>query len=362
MVHRLSYLVKHLTHTTTIIFIIGFVVDMIILPDIDHIITRFIGLGHLAVVAFFIMFREWLVSRNTATNFEQKLYSFSTFAVSLSSGAALSFVCIYAIRSAAISVSWPLFLILLLCIIANEFVSTHNFRFTLDVGILLIATLFYTIFNIPVLTKVQNDSSFLLSIVITIVISFIYLYLLQLTSEAARSEAPRTYALAIGIPMFVSMLYVLNVIPAVPLSLTNSGVYYNVIRVSTGEFIAQKEKVEPSFFDNFSYFRNPVYYITPNDSEIYFFSAVRAPGEITAPLSHVWEQYDNDKNRWIERTIIPFTLDGGRKDGYRAYSYKENIGEGKWRVTVKVDNNRIVGRMKFNVKRSDVVVLEEVKL
>ncbi len=362
MSHRLSYLVKHMTHTTTIIFIIGFIVDMIILPDIDHPVTRYIGLAHLSVVAFFIMFREWIVSRNTASTFEQKMYSFSTFAISLSSGSALSFICIYAIRSAAISVSWPLFLILLLCIAANEFVSTHDFRFTLDVGILLIAVLFFTIFNVPVLTKVQNDSSFLLSVVITIVISFIYLYLLRFTSESARNEAPRTYALAVGIPMFVGMLYMLNVIPAVPLSLTNSGVYYNVIKVSSGEFIAQKEKVEPSFFDNFSYFTNSVYYITPNDKGVYFFSAVRAPGEVSAPISHVWEQYDDDKNRWIERTVIPFTLDGGREDGYRAYSYKENVSEGLWRVTVKVDNNRIVGRMKFNVKRTDIVVLEEVKL
>jgi len=362
MAHRLSYLVKHMTHTTTIIFIVGFVVDMVILPDIDHPITRYIGLAHLSVVAFFIMFREWLVSRNTASNFEQKLYSLSSFAISLSSGAALSFICIYAIRSAALSVSWPLFLILSLCIIANEFVSTHNFRFTLDVGILLIATLFFIIFNVPVLTKVQNDNSFLLSIVITIIISFIYLYLLHLTSEAARNEAPRTYALAIGIPMFVGMLYILNVIPAVPLSLSNSGVYYNVIKVSSGEFIAQKEKVEPSFFDKFSYFSNSTYYITPSDTGVYFFSAVRAPGEVSAPISHVWEQYNSEKNKWIERTVIPFTLDGGREDGYRAYSYKENIVEGLWRVTVKVDSNRIVGRMKFNVKRSDNVVLEEVKL
>jgi type II secretory pathway component PulF len=32
---------------------------------------------------------------------------------------------------------------------------------------------------------------------------------------------------------------------------------------------------------------------------------------------------------------------------------KENITEGLWRVTVKVDEKRIVGRMKFYIKKSD---------
>ncbi len=88
MVRRLSSLTKHTAHITTIIFIAGFIIDMIILPDIDHPITRYIGLAHLSVVASLIMFREWIVSRNTASEFEQKLYSVASFGISFSSGAA----------------------------------------------------------------------------------------------------------------------------------------------------------------------------------------------------------------------------------------------------------------------------------
>ncbi len=362
MVRRLSSLTKHTAHITTIIFIAGFIIDMIILPDIDHPITRYIGLAHLSVVASLIMFREWIVSRNTASEFEQKLYSVASFGISFSSGAALSFICIYAFRSAALSVSWPLFLILFLCIIANEFVSTHSFRLTLDVGVLLIASLFFIIFNVPVLMKVQNNYIFLVSIGITVVLSFLYVYFLQFTSESAAEETPKMYSLALGIPMFVGMLYVLNVIPAVPLSLKDSGVYHTVIRTNEGEFLAQQEKKESSFFDNFSYFMTSVYSLSKDDRGIYFFSAVNAPAELSAPVTHVWEQYDEEKNVWIERTTISFTLEGGREDGYRAYSYKENITEGLWRVSVKVDSNRVVGRSKFVVKKAGDVVLEEVKL
>ena len=358
MLHKFSNLIKHSTHITTIIFIGGFIFDMIMLPDINHPLTRYIGLAHLCVVAFLILFREWIVSRNTASLIEQKIYSISTFGISFSSGAALSFLSVYSIRSAEFSVSWPLFIFLFLCIVANEIVSTHSFRFTLDVGVLLVASLFYLIFNIPVFLKVQNDVTFSISVGVSIVISFLYLYFLQFTSESARYEAPRSYALAIGIPMFVFMLYFLNVIPAVPLSLKDSGIYHSVVHTSTGEFIAQKENDNR----NFLYFRTPIYHYSPPDTGVYFFSAVSAPGELSAPLSHVWEKYNEKTKQWEGGETIPISLIGGREGGYRAYSKKENISPGLWRVTVKVDSMRVVGRLKFWVENGSLNDLQEIKL
>lgn len=333
---------------------------MYMLPDPDNMVAIVIGLGHLFVVAFFIMFREWIVSRNTASSFEQKMYKISTFFILLSSGAALSFVLIYALRSAALSVSWPLFVILFICIFANEFVSTHSFRFSLDVGILLIAILFYIIFHFPLLLGVQNDITFAISIVVSIAISIFYIYVLRLMSETALDEAPRGYALAIGIPMFVGMLYFLNVLPAVPLSLKESGIYHNIVRTEVGEFIAKKEVEKNMNF--FSRLKTLTYNLSPNDTGIYFFSSIDAPTKLSAPISHVWEYYDDETKEWIPTTTISFGLTGGREDGYRAYSNKENITEGLWRVTVKVDGNRIVGRVNFLVKKVDKVEVKEVKL
>jgi hypothetical protein len=345
MFQKLTSLKTYTAHTTTIIFIFGFVFDAIMLPDIDHPITRYIGLAHICIVAFFIMIREWIVSRNTASETEQKLYSISSFLISFSSGAALSFIFVYSFRSAALLVSWPLLLLLALCIIANEFVATHNFRFTLDVGVLLVAVLFFVVFNMPLLLKTQNDMTFAISVGVSVGVSLLYLFLLQFTSESASYEAPRTYALAIGIPMFVGMLYFLNVIPAVPLSLANAGAYHYVSRNEAGGFVGKKEK-DTRFL---SALRTPQYHISSTDSGVYFFSAVSAPAELTAPISHVWEYYDPTTKRWQEKTRIAFTLAGGREDGYRAYSLKEHVEDGLWRVTVKVDDKRIVGRAKFRV-------------
>ena len=349
MRHSLDFFIKHAKHSATFIFLAGFFFDMFMLPNLDDLKARVIAVIYLSIIAISIMFREWVVSRNTASNFEQKIYSLNTLMISFSSGSMLSFIFIYSMRSAALFVSWPLLAILLLCILANEFVSTHSFRFNLDVGILLIAVLFYTIFSTPLVLKVQNDKIFALSIIIAMIISFIYIYFLSFTSENAKYEAPHGYALSIGIPMFVGMLYFLNVIPAVPLSLKESGVYHKITRLNDSTFLAESEKDERIF----SNLRTSIYHTNATISDVYFFSSVGAPGELIAPLSHVWEYYDESSKKWIEQGTISFTIEGGRESGYRAYSYKKNIPEGLWRVIVKVDSKRIVGQKKFLVTKTE---------
>jgi len=332
-------------HLNAILFVSGFLFDLVILPDAGHVATIWIGLFYLGVVGTLIGIREWVISRNTATLREQKIFSLLTFAIVYFSGSALSFVCVYAIRSAILSVSWPLLVVLLLCVLANELVSSHSFRFTLDVGVFLIALFFFIVFNMPILLNVQNDLTFLISSGVVIALSLVYVSLISRTSESAEEETPKLYALAVGIPMFIGMLYFLNVIPAVPLSLAEGGVYHSVVRNAQGEYTGVKE-VDTRFFSSLYL---PVYNITNTDTGVYFFSSVSAPADLTAPLSHVWEFYNPTIKRWEEKTVISFELAGGREKGYRAYSKKENVVDGLWRVTVKVDAKRIIGRVKFYI-------------
>jgi hypothetical protein len=339
----------HLKHATTALFIFGFLTDMVLLPDVNNPLTKYIGLGYILGIAALIAFREWVVARNTADDNERKLFSFSSLGIAYFSGAALSFVFVYALRSAALSVSWPLFLILLLCMIANEAFATHTYRFTIDIMVLFIAVVFYVLFNAPFIVNTQNEMVFYVSILIAIAASLLYVFSISSISETSEEETPRMYSLAVGIPMFIGMLYFLNMIPGVPLSLTEGGVYHNVKRLESGAYMVEEEENKRMFAS----LRTKVHTISSIESDVFFLSAIRAPQNMTAPITHVWEYYDESKNRWVTSTIIPFTLSGGREDGYRAYSHKENIFEGLWRVTVKVDEKRVVGRMKFYIKKGE---------
>lgn len=346
-------------HINTLIFLWGFIFDIFILPDIKGIEAKIIGLAYILMVAVFIYFREWVVSRNTASEWEGKLFSFASFVISFFSGSALSFVFVYSMRSAELTSSWPILFMLLFIMFINEFVMTHSFRFSLDVGVLFVATLFYIIFHMPEILKEQNDNVFLVSIFVTIIISFIYAQILRKLSHTANAEAPKTFALAIGIPMIVSMFYFLNAIPPVPLSIKEIGVYHNMEKV--GNVYKGKEEIKSGWL---SKIETEDFHLTPNDTAVYFFSSIDTPAEITAPVSHIWEYYDEASKKWIEKTHISFEIVGGREEGYRTYSKKGNVEAGLWRVTVMIGNNRVVGRKKFNVIKSPEggLKLEDVSL
>nr|MBP6949279.1 DUF2914 domain-containing protein [Candidatus Paceibacterota bacterium] len=109
-------------------------------------------------------------------------------------------------------------------------------------------------------------------------------------------------------------------------------------------------------------YRITVHHMLDTDDAVYFFSNIDTPADLTAPIGHVWEYYDVQEKRWVASTIISFDIQGGREAGYRAYSKKENITEGLWRVTVKIGDNRIIGREKFQVIKGGDMEVKEVKL
>ena len=345
-------------HASTILFLFGFITDAFLLPEIENPVSKYLGLMYLMTLALIILAREWIVARNTASKFEQRAYAFLTFGVALFSGSALSFIFIYALRSAAFAVSWPLFILLLFVMVANEYISSHNYRFTLDIGVLFVALTFYFIYDVPILFGSVNDVIFFISIFLSTVASFLFVWILKHFSETAENELGKGYALSIGIPLFVAMLYFLNFIPAVPLSLKTSGIYHYIEKLPDGGYIG---RVEP---DNrlFAKYRRDTYHMTESDNGIYFFSSVSAPAEVSAPITHLWEYYDERRKEWITSATIAFDMTGGRQDGYRAFSHKQNVAPGMWRVTVKVDDKRIIGRQRFYVETGKNVAVEEVRL
>ena len=47
---------------------------------------------------------------------------------------------------------------------------------------------------------------------------------------------------------------------------------------------------------------------------------------------------------------IPIRISGGREGGYRAYSFKQRLDPGEWRVDVESQDGRIIGRVSVQVE------------
>jgi hypothetical protein len=216
----------------------------------------------------------------------------------------------------------------------------------------LLANVFIGILIIPLIFHKQSDLIFTLSVILSTLISFLYLKFLSKFSEAAEVYAHKAYSLAIGVSLLVFMMYFNNNIPAVPLSLKTAGVYHHLEKDSLGRYTALEVAPGNFFHKIIGYFTTDTYFFKTGE-EAFFYSSVFAPNQLQAPLSHEWQFYDEDTKKWGTVFTVPFQVTGGRSGGYRGYSSITTSKSGLWRVLIKVGDKRLVGQKRFYLQRSD---------
>ena len=151
-----------------------------------------------------------------------------------------------------------------------------------------------------------------------------------------------------SIYVIVNILYFANLIPPIPLSLKSAGVYHSLTRNKTGTYVAQAEK--KSWLDYFSF--HDTFHEAANDS-IYAYSAVFSPAEFNLGIVHEWQKFDGASGQWITINRVNLSVSGGRENGYRTYSVKNNFTPGQWRINVKTSDDKIIGQLRFDVTQVD---------
>ncbi len=79
---------------------------------------------------------------------------------------------------------------------------------------------------------------------------------------------------------------------------------------------------------------------------LYAFTAISAPRGLNEHIYHVWQQEGAAQDR------IALDIHGGRKEGYRAWTRKENFPEqvkGRWQVRVQTETGQLIGVLRFRV-------------
>jgi hypothetical protein len=87
---------------------------------------------------------------------------------------------------------------------------------------------------------------------------------------------------------------------------------------------------------------------------LYVFTAIFSPNELNPNIIHEWQKYDETKKEWVTVNTVLLPIVGGRDDGYRTFSFKENPESGRWRVNVKTETEQLVGRVGVGVEKTNL--------
>lgn len=260
-------------------------------------------------------------------------------------GALLSASLIFYWFSGALSVSWPLILIVAALIASNEVLRRYFLK-----PVVQISVYFFILFSLlslflPFTFDSINFWLFIAAGAISLVVGLIFILALTHFFSNLKEKRLRLIILTLLIAAAMNALYFSNIIPPIPLSVREAGVYHDVQR-SGNAYILKTEtqtwlkKIQPG----------QTIHIKAGE-RVYVFTSIFAPAKLQTKIYHRWQYYDEALGQWVERGRYFFFITGGRDAGYRGFSTKANVPAGKWRVYTETERGQVLGRIKFQVER-----------
>lgn len=328
--------------------ILGFVVDSLTLNRVDTIWENIWISMHILVVGVFIVLIHRREMEPGDEKDPEKRHFWYVNILQFFFGGLLSACLVLYFKSADIFVAWPFVLLLALAFAANETFKHYYIRFSFQMSLYYLSVYAFFIFLVPVLLHKIGPKVFLLSGFVGLVYILLFILIFfRSTRENFTGNKKILFPIITSIFILVNILYFANLIPPLPLSLKEGGAYHSVVKNDNGNYDVATQEYGIS-----KYFKVYKEFIKTKDSPVYIYSAVFSPKNLNLTVVHEWQLHDKVKNKWVTKRIISLPVVGGRGGGFRTYSMRSKVEEGKWRVNVKTEEGQIIGRVRFTVKET----------
>lgn len=343
-----NWVTRHERKLSSLALFAGFILDALTLRRIDNLYENSVFLFYFVLISVSIVLINYIEAGKYENEWVGRLHPFLLLFIQFAFGGLFSGFSIFYFRSGSLLSSWPFIVILFALLIGNERLRKQYERLVYQVSFLFLALFFFTIFAVPVLVNRMGSFVFVLSGVIAVLLVTAFVYLLNrvVPDRVEKSIRPIIYSITV-LFLFVNVLYFTNLIPPIPLSLKDAGVYHAIQRVDD-KYIVQEE--DQSIFGSMQIFEN---IHVQKGVPLFVYSSVFAPDNLKTTVVHNWKFFDSEAGRWVSMSKIPYTVIGGTDRGYRGYTKKANLQEGQWTVNIETERGQVIGRVTFEVVYDD---------
>ncbi|MFH1200986.1 MAG: DUF2914 domain-containing protein [bacterium] len=329
--------------------VLGFVFDAVTLKRIDTLWENVWILGHLLIIGIFIILIHLQKNEEGGEKNPKKAHFWYVNILQFFFGGILSTYLVFYFRSADIFTTWPFIALLVGAFVANESLKRHYVRLSFQISLFFLSIYSFAIFLVPVVLHKIGARVFLLSGILSLIFIALFLKILFHFIKDKFKESKKLIILLIfGIFILVNFLYFTNLIPPIPLSLKDAGMYHSIQKNGEGNYeVTYEDHGWKGYFDLYPDF-NEV-----SGESAYAFSAIFSPKNLNLVVLHEWQFYDETQNKWTTERVISLPVVGGRDGGFRTYSERANLAPGKWRVNIQTEQNQTIGSIRFNIIRVD---------
>lgn len=196
---------------------------------------------------------------------------------------------------------------------------------------------------VPILWRSIGVVTFTVSICLSLLVTCLFLKAITLNVQRSLGTARHLLAPALSVQILFSSLYYLGALPPVPLSIQYMGIFHEVERKGDS-FLLYHENP----FWRFWHHGDQVFHARAND-RIYGYARIFSPTSFEDEVFVRWLQ-ETSSGEWTTSDRIRIDIVGGRQEGFRGYTYKQNYGTGEWQMRVETEDGRELGRIYFTVR------------
>ncbi|MEI7440816.1 MAG: DUF2914 domain-containing protein [bacterium] len=335
-------------------FIAGFSFDAFLLHRIDDPLMLIHQATYLTLSALIIAWDLFCEEKATQIpSWFLKIWAYREGILHFMLGTLLNVYTIFYFKSGSFVSSLYFLALLALLLFLNEVRPAQiskNFLRNALFGLCLIS---YMNILLPILAKTMGLLIFLLSIAVAYAIHHFFLRFLK-SRIKNRSLFKDVQLPFIFVITLYSLLYFFKVLPPVPLSMKNIGIYHS-IKKEGNQYKLGITRSKWLFWQS----GDQNFEARPGD-RINCFVQIFSPTRFQDQLTVRWF-FKNPKLGWEPRDAVPLSIIGGREDGYRGFIAKANYEAGDWRVSVETTDGREVGRIHFEVTQSSDTQPAEVR-
>ena len=338
---------RGLAHTNVVMFVAGFLFDVVTIGRIDSRADLTFQLIYLlALTALLLLQHREAAGLWAPPPVLRRVWSHSVELLHFLYGGLLSAFVVLYFRSSTGAKPLVFFLLLVALLLANEMPQVRRAGARLRLGLYAFCVLSFLNYFVPIVVGRMGGWVFLAALLATTALVWILSGWLT-RPGGGREDRLRLCAPAAVVLALVAVCYVLRLVPPVPLAVTFQGIYHDVRRHPGGYTLVYEAPPPYRFWRRDS---RP-FRALPGD-RVHYFLRVFAPARFTERIFTRWEHQGQDGG-WRTANVIELPVRGGREEGFRTFARKSNFDAGRWRVTAETADGRALATMTFHIERDD---------
>ena len=343
---------KHEPRLSALFFVAGVTWDLAAYDRVDAWIVSALLFTYLLALGLLLVASALVEAGRTQRAVLLRYHNALRYGIQFCLGALLSACVIFYFQSASLTQTGGFLIVLVGLLLANEVIHRRLFNLYLLLGLYLIAAYATFILLVPVLAGSLQLWTYVVGsgLALALVAGLIALFW--------RWQVFVRWRQLVGAGLVVTLLfgllttaYVQNWIPPVPLAMRYGDVFHQVDRHEDGYHL----RYEPAPWYQFWQTANSTVHYVPGEP-VYVFTAIFAPTAIRTEVQHHWQHFNPADSTWQTTDAIGYTLRGGRRAGYRGYTVKHFMRPGPWRVDVRTEGGRLLGRVRFEARAVETPV------